>query len=222
VAETGHARGVRPPSVDALARSIADVELPHPLLVDAARAAIAAREPQSARARAEMIAMALLQPVINATGVLLHTNLGRAPIEFHHPARYQNLELDLATGTRGSRQRGVGELLARASGAYIIVSSKSATADVALNNRRAAMAEAVCGIPDVEKLALEFYDNNRVATWVRDHAGLVPWVRQKIGRAMPGCMKMSPWVENTCLSPFTECPNVRFSAFPPMDLSIQT
>ncbi len=64
-----------------------------------------------------MIAMALLQPVINATGVLLHTNLGRAPIEFHHPARYQNLELDLATGTRGSRQRGVGELLARASGA---------------------------------------------------------------------------------------------------------
>ena len=64
-----------------------------------------------------MTAMALLQPVINATGVLLHTNLGRAPIEFHHPARYQNLELDLATGTRGSRQRGVGELLARASGA---------------------------------------------------------------------------------------------------------
>jgi L-seryl-tRNA(Ser) seleniumtransferase len=100
-----------------LARSIADVELPHPLLVDAARAAIAAREPQSARARAEMIAMALLQPVINATGVLLHTNLGRAPLEFHHPARYQNLELDLATGTRGSRQRGAGELLARASGA---------------------------------------------------------------------------------------------------------
>ncbi len=64
-----------------------------------------------------MIAKALLQPVINATGVLLHTNLGRAPIEFHHPARYQNLELDLVTGARGSRQRGVGELLARASGA---------------------------------------------------------------------------------------------------------
>ena len=54
-------------------------------------------------ARAEMIAMALLQPVVNATGVLLHTNLGRAPIAFHHPARYQNLELDLATGERGSR-----------------------------------------------------------------------------------------------------------------------
>src|SRR5437870_167053 len=36
---------MRPPSVDALARSLADVDLPHPLLVDAARAAIAAGKP---------------------------------------------------------------------------------------------------------------------------------------------------------------------------------
>src|SRR6185369_6935693 len=67
----------RPPSIDALARSIADVALPQPLLVDAARAAVAANDPDSARARAEATAHALLQPVINATGVLLHTNLGR-------------------------------------------------------------------------------------------------------------------------------------------------
>jgi hypothetical protein len=40
---------VRPPSVDTLARSIADVGLPHPLLVDAARAAIAAGDPDHAR-----------------------------------------------------------------------------------------------------------------------------------------------------------------------------
>ena len=40
----------RPPSVDALARELADVGLPHPLLVDAARAAIAAGDPSSARA----------------------------------------------------------------------------------------------------------------------------------------------------------------------------
>src|SRR6185295_5692219 len=70
---------MRPPSVDALARSIADVGLPHPLLVDAARAAIAAGNPDEARTHAEAIRAALLQPVINATGVLLHTNLGRAP-----------------------------------------------------------------------------------------------------------------------------------------------
>ncbi|MGI8984961.1 MAG: hypothetical protein ACR2HM_10615, partial [Acidimicrobiales bacterium] len=42
----------RPPSVDALARDLADIGLPHPLLVDAARAAIAAGDPGSARARA--------------------------------------------------------------------------------------------------------------------------------------------------------------------------
>src|SRR5438552_17211904 len=78
---------MRPPSVDALARSLADVDLPHPLLVDAARAAIAAGDPDSARDRAQAVARALLQPVINATGVLLHTNLGRAPIAVSVPAR---------------------------------------------------------------------------------------------------------------------------------------
>ena len=108
---------MRPPSVDALAREIVDVGLPQPLLVDAARQAIAAGDPASARWRAEEVARALLRPVINATGVLLHTNLGRAPIEHHHQARYTNLELDLATGKRGSRHRHAASLLARAAGA---------------------------------------------------------------------------------------------------------
>jgi L-seryl-tRNA(Ser) seleniumtransferase len=108
---------MRPPSVDALARSIADVGLPHALLVDAARAAIAAHDPDSARARAEEVCDALLRPVVNATGVLLHTNLGRAPIEHHHEAGYTNLEFDLATGARGSRHGHAGRLLARLCGA---------------------------------------------------------------------------------------------------------
>src|SRR5438067_1280240 len=55
--------GVRPPSVDALARSLAETGLPHPLLVDAAREAIAAGDPDSAAERANDIARALLQPV---------------------------------------------------------------------------------------------------------------------------------------------------------------
>ena len=71
---------MRPPSVDALARELAGTGLPHPLLVDAAREAIAAGDPSSARERADAVARLLLRPVINATGVLLHTNLGRAPL----------------------------------------------------------------------------------------------------------------------------------------------
>src|SRR6202035_379502 len=92
-----------------------------PLLVDVARQAIAAGDPASARARALAVAAALLRPVINATGVLLHTNLGRAPLVGHQegagPVRYANLELDLATGRRGSRSRHAAGLLARAAGA---------------------------------------------------------------------------------------------------------
>ena len=91
--------------------------LPHPLLVDAARQAIAAGDPESARERAEALSLLLLQPVVNATGVLLHTNLGRAPVAVSAEARYANLEFDLATGRRGSRRHHAGALLARAAGA---------------------------------------------------------------------------------------------------------
>ena len=107
----------RPPSVDALARSVADSGLPHPLLVDIARAAIAAGDPDSARARVDELRRSLLQRVVNATGVLLHTNLGRAPYAWSTPGGHTNLELDLATGKRGSRQDHAPALLARACGA---------------------------------------------------------------------------------------------------------
>jgi L-seryl-tRNA(Ser) seleniumtransferase len=107
----------RPPSVDALARALAHeaggTGLPHPLLVEVAREAIAAGEPESAAARAVDLARVLLQPVINATGVLLHTNLGRAPLAAARSAGATNLELDLRTGRRGSRHLHCGRLLAR-------------------------------------------------------------------------------------------------------------
>lgn len=108
----------RPPSVDALARRLAaSSPLPHPLLVDVARAAIADGDVDSAAARAEAARRTLLTPVVNATGVILHTNLGRAPLAHHQEALAQTVELDLATGERGSRQRAVGQLLARLCGA---------------------------------------------------------------------------------------------------------
>lgn len=108
---------VRPPSVDALARSLSDLSLPHALLVDAAREAVAAGDPASARSRAERRARTLLRPVVNATGVLLHTNLGRAPLAHHQEAGAWNLELDLDTGRRGSRRSHAAALVARATGA---------------------------------------------------------------------------------------------------------
>ena len=110
--------------MDVLARDLADVGLPHPLLVDAARAAIASGDPASARVRAEELAAALLRPVVNATGVLLHTNLGRAPLGAGWSGggpvasgRYANLEIDLVTGRRASRGNHAAALLARAAGA---------------------------------------------------------------------------------------------------------
>jgi L-seryl-tRNA(Ser) seleniumtransferase len=102
----------RPPSVDALARSLDGTGLPHPLLVDAAREAIAAGDPASAAERAAAGGRRLLRPVVNATGVLLHTNLGRAPVA-PPPLAYTNLELDLDTGRRGSRRDRAAPLLAR-------------------------------------------------------------------------------------------------------------
>ena len=115
--------------MDALARSLSENSpLPQPLLVDAAREAIASSATGSTTSsgnddHTDFVAVAsaiathqeasLLQPVINATGVLLHTNLGRAPWPISHPAGYSNLEFDLSQGERGSRQQTVGRLFAR-------------------------------------------------------------------------------------------------------------
>lgn len=76
---------LRPPGVDFLARSISDLGLPHPLCVDAARQAIAAGDASSVRRIAQEMSSSFLRPVINATGVLLHTNLGRAPLRLGYP-----------------------------------------------------------------------------------------------------------------------------------------
>ncbi|CAN5146015.1 L-seryl-tRNA(Sec) selenium transferase [soil metagenome] len=123
----------RPPSVDVLARSLAGTGLPHPLLVEVAREAIAAGEPASAPVRALAVGRSLLHPVVNATGVLLHTNLGRAPVEVSTSGSdYANVELDLDDGQRGSRQDRVGPLLARLCGAERVVVVNNCAAAVVL------------------------------------------------------------------------------------------
>lgn len=118
----------RPPSVDSLARSLAGTGVPHPLLVDLARRAIADGDWRDAERQAEALHRALLQPVVNATGVLLHTNLGRAPVAASFEAAPVNIELDLGSGRRGSRQASIGALLARLTGAEaaIVVNNNAA------------------------------------------------------------------------------------------------
>ncbi len=107
----------RPPSVDKLARSLKSSGLPHPICVDIARAAIEDGDPGSAMHRADEFRRTLLTPVVNATGVLLHTNLGRAPLAHQQNATAQTVEFNLVTGQRGSRQAAVGQLYARLCGA---------------------------------------------------------------------------------------------------------
>jgi L-seryl-tRNA(Ser) seleniumtransferase len=82
-----------------------------------------------------------LRPAINATGILLHTGLGRAPLAVEAAEAvtrvvrgYCNLELDLETGERGQRTSGVAELLARVTGAEAatVVNNNAAATVLAL------------------------------------------------------------------------------------------
>jgi L-seryl-tRNA(Ser) seleniumtransferase len=89
----------------------------------------------------ERILARSLQPAINATGVVLHTNLGRAPLpegvvdEFRRAAtQYSNLEYDLEAGGRGKRDVHTAELLTRLTGAEsaIVVNNCAAAVLVTL------------------------------------------------------------------------------------------
>ena len=146
------------PSVD---RLLADERLagePHELVVPAARAVLegareeirAGREPEplveAVLAEVERARRPSLRRVLNATGVLVHTNLGRAPLAAAALERvaevgagYSNLEYGLEAGARGSRQDHLGPLLCRLTGAEaaLVVNNNAAAVLLAL----AALAE---------------------------------------------------------------------------------
>jgi L-seryl-tRNA(Ser) seleniumtransferase len=141
----------RPPSIDALARELARKhELPHAVLVDCARIAIARGDAKQASQLADEFRRQLFTDVINATGVLLHTNLGRAPLAFQPSCRANSLEFDLLTGERGSRQRGIGKLLALLcdAEAALVVNNNAAAILLVLsalaNQRDVAVARGEC------------------------------------------------------------------------------
>ncbi len=82
-----------------------------------------------------------LRPVINATGVILHTNLGRAPLSeeaLRHVAEiaqgYSNLEFDLDTGERGKRDSHIDRLFAR-----LLHTEKREVSTIVVNNNAAAV-----------------------------------------------------------------------------------
>ncbi|MFL6004750.1 MAG: L-seryl-tRNA(Sec) selenium transferase [Gaiellaceae bacterium] len=141
------------PSVDELARAVDD-----PLAVDAARRVLdqaredirAGADPGdlSSRLREELdrARRPRLRRVLNASGVIVHTNLGRAPLAAEAIARveevargYSNLEYDLSSGARGSRQDHVADIVRRLTGAEaaLVVNNNAAAVLLAL----AALAE---------------------------------------------------------------------------------
>ena len=137
------------PAVNELAK---ELQAPHALAVQAARATIEERRTELrdgatddpdllARAR-ERVARAKkpsLRRVLNATGVIVHTNLGRAPLAAaareavtRAAEGYSTLEWDAATGTRGSRHDHVEALLTELTGAEAALAVNNGAAAVLL------------------------------------------------------------------------------------------
>ncbi len=122
-----------PPSVDALATRLDDGALPRVIVVEIARRAIAEWRTSGDEAtsleeaaREQLARLLSLRPgrLINATGVLLHTNLGRAPLsaaaasaESEASTAYSALEYDLSSGKRGTRGAYARRLVATLCGA---------------------------------------------------------------------------------------------------------
>jgi L-seryl-tRNA(Ser) seleniumtransferase len=194
------------------ARGAIGGHVPHELLREAARAELEAaraaieggRLPagdlllalaERVRARVAAALRPSLRPVLNATGVIIQTNLGRAPLSeaamaamARVGAGYTNLEYDLAAGERGSRHAHLEALLARLSGAeaaiavnnnaaaiYLALSALAAGREVIVSRGQAVEIGGGFRIPDVLRqsgaMLVEVGTTNR--TYARDYAGAI-------------------------------------------------
>ncbi|MEZ4414271.1 MAG: L-seryl-tRNA(Sec) selenium transferase [Gemmatimonadota bacterium] len=179
------------------------------------------------QARLQSEARAGLLPVINATGVILHTNLGRAVLS--DAARraldgvagtYSALEYDLESGTRGGRATGVRSLLARLAGAEDALVVNNAAAALVLSVAALARGQAVVvgrgelieiggrfRIPEVVEAAgtplLEVGTTNR--TRLRDYEAALR--RGEVGAILkvhPSNFRMEGFVEEAGLAELVE------------------
>jgi L-seryl-tRNA(Ser) seleniumtransferase len=202
------------PAVEALVRATERLlngeHLPRELLVEAARDMIAAARrdmaaqptapplddlARAALAHARALVTPSLRPVINATGVIIQTNLGRAPLSDAAlramrsvGAGYSNLEYDLAAGERGSRATHLAALLCRLTGAeaalavnnnaaaiYLALSALAAGREVIISRGQAVEIGGGFRIPDVLRQSgatlIEVGTTNR--TYTRDYAAAI-------------------------------------------------
>jgi L-seryl-tRNA(Ser) seleniumtransferase len=146
------------PSVDQVLRQIEPNGLPHAVVVEEIRTTIAeirqkilsgdqtgdAEVLESVHHRLAALGTPSLGPVINGTGVVLHTNLGRAPLPRFDPiTTYSNLEYDVGAGRRGKRDSHVSLLLERILGVGGIVVNNNAAAVFLVLNELAAGGEVI-------------------------------------------------------------------------------
>jgi L-seryl-tRNA(Ser) seleniumtransferase len=212
-------------------------QLPQALIADAARAEIeAARRAISAgadapaleelvagaQARANASAAPSLRPVINATGVIIQTNLGRAPLSAEAlqamrevGAGYSNLEYDLATGERGSRAVHLAALLCRLTGAeaalavnnnaaaiVLALSALAAGREVVISRGQAVEIGGGFRIPDVLRqsgaILVEVGTTNR--TYARDYAAAIGERTALLMRIHTSNFKLTGFVYETPLA----------------------
>ena len=230
------------PSVDRVLSEAALAEmitrLPRELVADAARRELDQARAQlragetvdaSAEALAQRAARALearfqrsLRPVVNATGVVIHTNLGRAPVSeaaaramAEAASGYSSLEFDVEAGSRGSRSSHLEELLTAVTGAeagvvvnnnaaalYLVMSVFGAGREVIVSRGQAVEIGGGFRIPDVIRQSgarlVEVGTTNR--TRATDYANAISDDTAALLRVHPSNFRITGFVEETPLS----------------------
>lgn len=217
-------------------RLINGTALPHSILVEAARSVL-----EQARAiiaqggdiqhttlaeqtitQAQVSLNPSLRSLINATGVIIQTNLGRAPLSDAALAAmraigegYSNLEYDLDAGDRGSRYNHLTSLLCRLTGAetalavnnnaaaiYLVLSAFAAGREVIISRGQAVEIGGGFRIPDVLRQSgatlVEVGTTNR--TYARDYAGAITGHTALLLRVHTSNFRLTGFVHETSLA----------------------